>query len=480
MENGCYERVSRFAASLRRLGLDAPLSKAAAVIAGYSGGADSSLMLYLLREYLGNTGTIICAAHLNHMIRGDEAARDEKFCIDTCEKYGVRLFTSQRDIPAIASAEKRGTEECARRERYAFFDECRSELADELECDASDILIATAHNASDNFETVLFNLIRGSGSAGLAGIAPMRGAVVRPMLKYESDEIRAMCAELGIDYVTDSTNLCDDYTRNYIRHDIIPAAVSLNPRAADAALRLASTVRAENSYLEKCTADALGEYSGSASVPTALLRQLPDALLPRALTSMYRACRGEATDLSYVHIVSCAALIASAGGGVSCVPDRVRFVCGGDMSAFVRQDEADEPDDTTSDVIVNVPESGGKFDFGKYTVTIARNENNGGVSEKNIYKNLLKENMYRGNIYGNLFMRTRRDGDTLFYGGHTHRLKKLLCDRHIPVSERDRLPVICDGRGIICVPGLPVRDADNADTCGKSTLYITFCEKSSL
>lgn len=179
------------------------------VLVGFSGGADSALLLTLLSE---RRELRVCAAHLNHGIRGEEAERDEEFCRRFCLGINIPFFSARIDIPRLAAERKAGIEETARRERYAFFRRICEEEG--LDC------IATAHNATDNAETVLLRLIRGSGTDGLCGIPPVRDNIIRPLLLCTKEEILSECGRRGIRYVHDSSNDNTEYRRNFIRHRI--------------------------------------------------------------------------------------------------------------------------------------------------------------------------------------------------------------------------------------------------------------------
>ena len=181
------------------------------VLVAFSGGSDSSALLFFLIEYLDQKNNIF-AAHLNHMMRA-EADRDENFAVGICEKYKIKIFTGRRDIPKIAEQAKKGHEEAARDARYAFLREVAASIG-------KNVKIATAHTASDNAETVIFNLSRGCGLDGLSGIAPVRGDIVRPLLSCAKGEVLEYCEKNSIPYVEDSSNSDENYTRNFIRKNI--------------------------------------------------------------------------------------------------------------------------------------------------------------------------------------------------------------------------------------------------------------------
>ena len=199
------------------------------VIAGVSGGADSVCMLLILHELSESMGFSVRAVHLNHMIRGDEADRDEAFVAELCDRINVPLKSFRRNVPEIAAEEGLSSEEAGRKIRYQLFEEA----ADDAQKEFKRVRIAVAHNRDDLAETVIFNMARGSSLKGLTGIRPVRDDIIRPILFAGRNEIEDYLAEKGESYCTDSTNLGDDYSRNRIRHVIIPALKELNAGAVD-------------------------------------------------------------------------------------------------------------------------------------------------------------------------------------------------------------------------------------------------------
>ena len=182
------------------------------IIVGFSGGADSTCLLYILNLLKDEFDFKIHAAHVNHSLRGNESERDEKFVRDFCEKNSIKLSVLKVDIFKMSKIEGKSLEECGREVRYNFFNSL---------C-ANKSKIATAHNLNDCEETMFFNLTRGSGLKGLCSIPAVRENIIRPLIRCSRDEIENFCKENSIQYVTDSSNLSDDYTRNKIRHNIIP------------------------------------------------------------------------------------------------------------------------------------------------------------------------------------------------------------------------------------------------------------------
>lgn len=189
------------------------------ILAAVSGGADSVALLRVLAAL----GCNCIAAHCNFHLRGDEADRDEAFVRKLCHDLGIELRCTDFDVEAYQKSHGVSTEMACRELRYEWFERQRAALG----CSA----IAVAHHRDDNIETFFLNLVRGSGITGLAGIKPCNGKIVRPLLGSSRDEIINYLKTLGQDYVTDSTNLENDYARNKIRNVLLPEISRLFPSA---------------------------------------------------------------------------------------------------------------------------------------------------------------------------------------------------------------------------------------------------------
>ena len=187
------------------------------ILVALSGGADSVALLCILHA----AGYHCEAAHCNFHLRGEESNRDEQFVRQLCKRYGIRLHTIDFDTTRYAAEKRISIEMAARELRYNWFEEIRNQ------CQAD--VVAVAHHQDDSVETILLNLIRGTGITGLLGIRPRNGVIVRPLLCINREEIMLYLQNIGQDYVTDSTNLEDEYTRNKIRLNILPLMQTINP-----------------------------------------------------------------------------------------------------------------------------------------------------------------------------------------------------------------------------------------------------------
>lgn len=211
------------------------------IVAALSGGADSVSLLHALNSLKEEYNLTLYAAHLNHCLRGQEAERDESFCKILCEKYNIPIYIRRSPVPELARQRRVSEELCGRQERYAFFEELGEKLGAK---------IATAHTSSDNAETLLFNIARGASVSGASGIPPKRGNIIRPLIELSRADIEEYCRENALEYVTDSTNLGDMYTRNRIRHAVIPKLRELNPSFEEAVLRFTQSAAEASDYLD--------------------------------------------------------------------------------------------------------------------------------------------------------------------------------------------------------------------------------------
>lgn len=251
------------------------------ILCALSGGADSMCLVHLLRA----RGYEVAAAHYEHGLRGEEGVRDADFVADWCEKNAIPCIVGHGDVAHYARETGKSIEEAARKLRYDFLFRC----AEELDCS----LIATAHNADDNTETVLLRLVRGAGTAGLRGIPRKRGNIIRPLLQVERTEIMDYLAENGIPHVEDSSNAGDEYARNRLRHHALPTLRELNPSLNARVAAAARLLARDEDCLSQMAEDFLKEHLDGESLPTEPLLALHPAVASRVLR---RFCPGLPTE----------------------------------------------------------------------------------------------------------------------------------------------------------------------------------------
>ena len=259
------------------------------IVCAVSGGADSMALLWSLFTRQKELSITVSAAHFNHHLRGEESERDERFVRDFCAHHGIKLTVGSGDVRAFANERGQSVEEAARELRYAFFDT--------LSCDK----IALAHHAQDNAETVLFHMLRGSGLRGLCGIPPQRGRLIRPILSVERKEIEAFLQENEIAWVQDSTNESCDYTRNRIRHEILPLFLRENPSFLRAMCAQSEILRQEDELLDRYAIELLRSAKQAEGYRCETLLSAPEALQKRALRLLTREKLPQ--DVSHAHIL---------------------------------------------------------------------------------------------------------------------------------------------------------------------------------
>ena len=240
------------------------------VLAAVSGGADSVCLLDWLYHLRDVRPFRLAAAHYNHNLRGEESRRDETFVQNLlAERYpDIDLYIGSGDVAGAARKAGRGLEDMGRELRYAFLQETLQALGGGV--------IATAHNADDNVETVLLHLLRGSGLRGLTGIPPKRDGVIRPLLTTTRTQILEYLRIYSLPHVEDSSNTDDRFSRNHLRRHVVPLLREIDPWLEERVGETAAVLRREDAYLDELARNRL-----TGSVPE--LRRLPEALLPRVI-----------------------------------------------------------------------------------------------------------------------------------------------------------------------------------------------------
>lgn len=394
-----------------------------------SGGADSVALLRGTVMLAPEFGFSVVACHFNHMIRGIESDRDERFCIELCESLQVELFRGRDDVPAYARTHKMSLEEAARECRYAYFRRI-------LDSGGFDYY-STAHNMNDDAETLLMNLVRGSGSYGGASIAEENGKLLRPMLKAGREDEESFLEGLGQDFVNDSTNDSQEYTRNFFRKTVIPELQKVNPKAVEALAGFAAACRDDREYFESETA----KYSEED------LSALPKSLKDRIILRKYKDFSGKIANSGQLKMIGRAIdsgirTVISLDGETEAVVDSGRVV-------FVRS-AGDIPEYPARQL-----KTGENSLFGgRIKVFIGEKPENA----ENLYNLLTNQPLKADRICGELYARQRRTGDRIRVRGINKSLKKLFIDAHIPAELRDIIPVICDESGIVYVPFTAVDD----------------------
>ncbi len=423
------------------------------VLVALSGGADSMVLLHVLSGLKDELGIELCAAHFNHGIRGTEADRDENFCIEACEKAGVKLFCERADIPALAAQKGIGLEECGRQERYAFFARVMP-----------DAKVATAHTLSDCEETFLFNLARGSSLKGLCSIPPVRDNIIRPLIDCSRAEIEKYCEENGVDYVTDSTNLSDDYTRNRLRHNAVPQLKKINPSFDSAFSRCVESLREDEDLLSTLAESVLERAKTPDGYKVNVLADVHSSLKKRAVAAVIEELCGEKP--SAVHIEAVCALLQK--GGSTQVPGSVSLCVYGGL--LKKQPAAIMPWEKEF--------SAGAAEFPLFSVNAEIYNKNNKINIQKFNKQLLAKAIDYDKIKEPLFWSSMREGDKIKPAGRgvTKQLRRIFNEKGIEPELRNGIPVLRDGQGIVWVAGVGVDERFAVDDGSESLLFLEVLE----
>ena len=415
------------------------------VVAGVSGGADSICLFFVLQEIAARLGCSLTAVHVHHGIRGEEADRDEAFVREICREAGVPLRVYHGDVPALAAQEHMSLEEAGRRYRY----DC---LEDAAGADPA-AKIAVAHHLDDQCETVLMNLVRGTGLRGMCGMPVKRGRIIRPLLCVDRSEIEAFLERRGLDFRTDRTNYDTDFTRNRIRLELLPYLRDrINPAADRHIAALASAMREISEYMDRQTAEAAGRIvsvkDGVYRISCEGLTCCDPAIQKEILRLVLRETVG-LKDIGQVHIESLRNLFSAGTGSLLDLPRGLRAVKEYE-EVLLRQETGDlqaaEPCEEEL-IPVKIPGVFGSIRFSLLEPS------DGPVEAGQIPKNRYTKWFDYDKIYSELVLRHRRDGDYMVIGkGQRKALRRILIDDKVPGRERDRLMLLAEGSHIIWIP----------------------------
>ena len=468
------------------------------VLAAVSGGADSVCLLLLLHEMAAELGIKVFAFHMNHGIRGAEADRDERFVMELCERLNIPLTVAHEKVEEYAAERGLSGEEAGRILRYHHL----GETAEKYQC----AKIAVAHHEDDDAETVLLNLFRGSGLAGLSGIRPVRENIIRPLLCVSRKEIEEYLNEQELSWCEDSTNKENDYTRNKIRNELLPwVTENINSRAAEHILAVSEFATQADAYFEmeaerileeSCskrreeakqpTSQNVGEADGKESgtgqdlkvaenamkmytkISTNLFDSQPEILKTYIIRRMVLNAAGKAKDITERHIRAVMKLTGPGGGHSVNLPYGLQAVRGYETLKIVQGQErrsaveSSDPGQKWKNegsfekeirLRTDLDET---FRVGPASIrlhAIPRKK------EPEIPKNQYTKWFDYDKINVGLSIRYRKNGDYLtLSGGGKKKLRRYMIDEKIPENERDRIPVLADGDHVLWVVGYRISD----------------------
>lgn len=417
------------------------------VIVALSGGADSMCLLHFLVTNSEKFGISVSAAHLNHCLRGAESERDHDFVSDQCGKLGVELFTKRCDISGIAKERKIGLEECGREERYRFFDDL---IRDD------ETVVATAHTASDNAETVLMNITRGCGMEGLTGIPPVRGKIVRPLIRCSRARIEEYCELNDVPFVTDSTNLSDEYNRNKIRLSVLPELKKINPSVENSINRLSGIVSKNLEYIRKKTVSEFERCKNDKGLSISELKKCDNNILPDVIKLSVEKYFDISAEKKHIDIIE--KIIKDSQGAIELRKNKaVKAV--GDNLVFENILKNDIEVPGFEEIAFR---SGMRIDYNNKIYIFSPKKNIFREDNGKINKKLLNQCISCDIISCDTVVRNRKSGDFFRPVGRncTKTLKKLFIEMKIPREKRDKLLVLANGSNVLWIEGIgPSEDA---------------------
>ena len=428
------------------MNLDMELLKNRGVVAvAVSGGKDSVALIHLLSKLKGELGITLKAVNVEHGIRGEESVSDSEFVKKLCKELSVELYFKSVDVPRLVERDGLSEEEAARILRYKVFDEA-------IESGFCDF-IATAHHLSDDVETILFNILRGTSLSGVGGISSLShgGKILRPMLSVTREEIDDYVLKNNLPFVTDRTNLDTGYARNFLRLEVIPLIKSRFKSFETAVERFAVLAAKDDEYLNCIAKKSVELKDGEASFAVGL----DEVIFARSAVIAMKHV-GIVKDYEKRHIDEISALKGARKGTTIDLPKNVAAVKDyNKITLYIKKGRDSE----------EVP-----FKTGEMTVCGKRV--NISLADKIEKKD--KALYFDGDkVPRSAVIRTRRDGDTFEkFGGGTKKLKDYLIDKKIPSRERDGLLLVADGKKVLLIFGIEISASIKVD---KGTTNMLKC-----
>lgn len=426
------------------------------IVVGVSGGADSMALLHFLLNESDNLKIKVIVSHINHCLRGEESDRDEKFVSDYCRDNGVIFYSCRSNIKSEASEYGISIEECGRKVRYNYF----NNIAEKYHAK-----IATAHTLSDSIETTMFNMIRGTGIKGLSGIAPARGKIIRPLIFVTRSQIEDYCVKNKIKYVTDSSNLCYDYTRNKIRLDIVPKMREINTAFEKSFLRLKEQVEDDCSYLNNIAKAELDKSMINGMYDINVISKLEKPIKSRLIIQAVYNKFNIYLQNSHIDLIC---EIIDNGHGTVTIPGKIYVkVENGFLRIYKDAPEIKNWKNKFNEGKI-LTDSGRKF----IIEIITKNEY---LSLKKTDKNLVYKCLDYDKITENTIIRNRKPGDKFTQKNRKVRksLKKLFNEKKVPIEKRNELAIIDDGDEILWIEGIgPSEKAAVSENTKKVVLIV--------
>ena len=470
-----YMEVSMIRAKVRkwvkRHGL---LPQGGNILAACSGGSDSLTLVDLLVEYQQAGDIRLFVAHFDHCLRGDASSHDAAFVRRFCAERGLEFFCGSADLPALLRVQGGSLEELARSTRYRFLRQVVGEIGGGL--------IATGHHRDDQAETVLLNLVRGSGSRGLGAMQPLRDDVTRPLLCLDRSEIEVYCRQRNLQPCLDVSNADVDFLRNRLRHELLPVLKKwYNPGMVATLCRTASILTDEQEFLRSQALELLPRtverFEWGCRIDADAFCRIHVAMQRELLRLLLEQLRGDTKGIGFVHVEQIRQLFLQEHGSRRiALPGNLqarkayrdltieKLRCGDEKYA------TDDTEDALQHVLLKCPGETAVPEFGvvircKRLVDAATAPDDLGP-DKVVFDCAA--------LHFPLHVRRRLPGDTFYPLGApgSRKLKKILIDLKVPAEKRERLPLICDEKGILWIAGLRRSERGKVDGTNRDLLVM--------
>ena len=441
-----------------------------AVIVALSGGADSVCLLTVLKQ-LATPEFLLRAVHVHHGIRGAEADRDEAFAQKLCESLSVPLCVAYCHVPAYAAEHGLSEEEAGRILRYQVLEKEAGKWEQELPA-GSRVKIALAHHRDDNAETILHHLLRGSGLTGLAGIRPVQGRRIRPLLCVGREEIRAYLEAGHISWCEDSTNQSPDYTRNRIRSQVLPLLkTAVNEQAEEHILQAGQIIGQADAYLrqqaEEIWQEAVcGREEDLAAIPLTAFARQPEILKTYLIRHMLDQLHPGWKDISSRHFTAIAELAGKPVGSRLDLPGGLMARTGYETLEIVRKTEREVSVKTESGADGEIH---GCQTVPELHMTVFPRQ-----KDQEIPKNQYTKWFDYDKIKGTLSVRTRRTGDYLILpSGGSKTIARYMIDEKIPKEKREQILLLAEGSHVLWVVGFRISEYYKIEEHTENILQVT-------
>lgn len=443
MENNVTEKIGRTIENHHML------EAGQTVIVAVSGGADSVTLLHTLSRLSNDLKITIIAAHLNHGIRGEESDQDQEFVEKLCSHLGIKLISKKVDVPSLSAEQHIGIEEAARRVRYEFL----QTVAEQYCADK----IATAHTADDQVETVLINILRGTGLDGLSGMPAVRDNIIRPMIDVTRADVESYLKGNGLSWRTDSSNLSAEYTRNRVRLELIPfLQEKFNPKVNEVILTLSRLAKDESEAMrieaERAFSAAIEEKTPERiTFDASVISSLPVAIMRRCLRMAIESVKGDLVDVEYEQVERIKKWVRLRRHFTLTLPSGVIYASHDGEELAIFRKPIIERSEFEHELVVP----------GRTLISeIGRSIETRRVSSDKRPKNRLQATVDLSKLRGKLIVRSWREGDRITPFGMTgsKKLQDLFVDLKVPQSQRWTIPIVSDDEKIVWVVGAAVSE----------------------